>query len=589
MAESLNSLQVTGTPTFVSKKFEQPSWHVRVNGNILQNAVLERVDLGFGSDISTASFFLPANPLTTTGIPVQDDIVEVIANSKTIFKGPIRVIVDHIGSDGLKISYTAFSSIVDLNRRCIIYGAFNSDNADYNLYYYNVTAIFSILGISASNVPNVYPGEVNVADQTLLAAAESLLNKVGNYKLYYDMLSSTLSVYELQKGGTNTRSFIPGKNIIRYDINKSTESTVDQVTIVGPWQQITKQLPVNNPSLQLSPSGRYELSFTLTGKNIRNVTVEGQTREQPKIQYDMSKKINKDMINQYGGQGSFAFDNPTFRTENFPLSDDDSTQTNDGAVLRPDVVSQQTGITEWTQVPVSVVPHGPDEVIIYISEVPKIWQVFLIGAYVPNSVFGLPNPDQTSYIEVVDQMDFQVGAMRVTFTVDDLKPTVSVGSGPIDRTITDGQYQITADYTTGINNSARILQLMQIRAEAEYARLHYPKISGNITILGDETVDLEQTILIEGLLLDIVHISHNFTNGYTTDVTLTNERFVPTIILRPPLWMPPRNLENEKEKRKGLLIYNVDSSVMFNKNQQGTNEAKQPDTPPNGGDYAVLK
>ena len=597
MTESANSLSVTITPTYVANKYDRPTWQVLVNGNVVPNAILEKVELGFGSDISSASFFLPKNPLTSIGDPAQDDIVEVIANGKTIFKGPIRVIVDHIGNDGLKISYTAFSDIVDLNRTSIIYGAFNSENADYNVYLYNLPPIFSILGINAIGVPNVYPGEVNVTDQTLLAASESLLNKVGNYKLYYDMINQTINVYELQTGGINTRSFLPGKNIIKYDINKSTENTVDQITVAGPWTQITKRLPVSNPAIRLSPSGRYEYSFTLTGKNIRNITVEGYTREQPKIIYDMSKKINKTMIKKYAGSthditvvndmttSSFGF----YGLDDNPLLADDSTQANDAAVLRPSVISQYTGTEEWTQVPVSIVSRGSDEIIVYISEVPKMWEVFLIDAYIPNSVFGISPPDQNTFIQVVDIMDFTVGPMRVTFTVDASKPLVSVGSGPIDRIISDNQYQITKDQTTGISNAVTILQQMSIRANAEYARLHYPKISGNITILGDETVNLRQTVLIEGLLLDILHVSHNFTNGYTTDVTLTNERFVPNIILRPPLWMPPRNLENEKEKRKGLLVYNEESHILLQKNQQSTTEAKQTDTPPNGGDYSVLK
>jgi hypothetical protein len=586
MAESANSLPVSITPFFVASKFQEPSWHVRVNGAIVPNAILDRVELGFGSDISSAAFFLPKNPITSSGNPVQDDIVEVLSNGKVIFKGPIRVISDHIGNDGLKISYTAFSDIVDLNKKTIINGAFNSDNADYRLYLYNLPPIFSILGIPCSP-PNVYPGEVNVTDQTLLAAGESLLNKVGNYKMYYDMVNQALSIYEFQTGGLNTRSFLPGKNIIKYDINKSIENTVDEVSVVGPPIQVTEQQAVYNPQLRIAPSGRYELAFTLSGRNIRNVTVEGQTRDKPNIEYDMSMKINRDMIAKY--QGLFINDPMTFRTENFPLSDSDSSEVDAGSQLLPKVVHHYENTTEWSQVPVTVEQHGRDLITIYISEVPKVWETFFTGADIPNSVFGLPNPDQTSYVEVVDMQDFMVGAMRVTFTVDGGKPIVSVGSGDVQRSITDSQYQITTDYVTGVNNSARILQAMQIRANAEYARLHYPRISGTITVLGDETIDLRQTVLIEGLLLDVVHVTHNFTNGYTTDVTLTNERFVPSIILRPPQWMPPRNLETEKEKRKGLLIYNVDCDITLNKNNNAKNEKKNNEEPPNDNGFAILK
>jgi hypothetical protein len=582
MAESIDSSSVSISPAFIANKFQQPAWHVQVNGTPVLDAVLERVELGFGSDLSTASFLLPKNPLTSTGNPVENDTVEVVVNDKVIFKGPIKVITDHIGSDGLKITYTAFSNIVDLNKRTIIYGAFNSDNADYRLYRYNVPPILSIIGVSASNVPNVFPGEVNVTDQTLLAATESILNKVGNYKLYYDMVNQALSVYNFQTGGINTRSFIPGKNIIKYDINKSSENVVDQVIVVGQNPQVTSTRSVSHPHEGISPSGRYELSFTLSGRNIRGIQVEGLSREKPNIEYDMSKKINRAMITKYQGSGSFGLSNPSFRTENFPLSNNDSTEANADAELLPHVVHHYETSTEWNQVPITTVQRGPDLVDVYITECPKIWKTFFLSANIPNSVFGLPNPETTSAIQVVDMQDFTVGAMRVTLTLDGDKPSVTVGSGSISRSITDSQYQIIANSTTGEFNSIRVLQEMQIRANAEYARLRYPKISGTISVLGDESIDLRQTILLEGLLLDIVHVSHSFTNGFTTDVTITNEKLVPSIILRPPQWYPARNAESEKERRKGLLIYTLESDAM-KKDKQAKSEKKKNEVPPNGG------
>lgn len=592
MSESANSSSVSIIPEFVAAKFQQPSWHVRVNSIIVPDAILEKVDLGFGSDISSASFFLPVNPLIPGSTPIQDDIVEIIVNNKTIFRGPIRVISDHIGNDGLKISYTAFSDIVDLNKTAIINGAFNSDNADYRDVFYNLPSIFSILRIPC-NPPNVYPGEVNVTDQTPLTAAESLLNKVGNYKLYYDMVNQILSIYEFQKGGLNTRSFLPGKNIINYDINKSIENTVGQVTVVGPPMQVTYQRSLasaQDMNILLSPSGRYELSFILSGRNIRDISVEGQTREKPDITYDMSRKINKAMIKKYQNGGVIS----SIKAEiervmaDMALTAGDSTETNDDAKLSPRVVSHHTNFTDWNQVPTQVVPRSRDSVTVYISECPKIWTTYFINADIPNSVFGLPEPDVTSNIEIVDAQGFTVGAMRVTFTVDEGKPAVQTGSGGIQRTITDSQYQIVNNLVTGENNAPRILFSMQTRADAEYARLNYPKISGTITILGDETVDLRQTVLLEGLLLDIVHITHNFTNGHTTNVTLTNERFVPSFILRPLSRTNPSNLESEKEKRKGLLIYTVKSDIL-RQNRLAHSEKKKNEELPNGGDYTVLK
>jgi hypothetical protein len=595
MTESIDSSSVSISPAFIANKFQQPAWHVQVNGTPVLDAVLERVDLGFGSDLSSASFLLPKNPLTSTGNPVENDTVEVVVNNKVIFKGPIKVITDHIGSDGLKITYTAFSNIVELNNYTVIFGAFNSDSADYRQYRYNVPPILSIIGVNASNVPNMFPGEVNVTDQTLLAATESILNKVGNYKLYYDMVNQALSVYNFQTGGINTRSFIPGKNIISYDITKSSENVVDQIIVVGSPVQITSNRTFM-PQVKLTESGQYELSQTLSGKNIRNVQVEGQQREKPQIKYDMSVKANKEMIYFYGAYGGLSQEEGEARKAQYelfnPLVFRDSKQTNDFVELRPRIIDVLNNTMEWLPVPVSVEQRGPDLVKVTVSDCPKKWCTNYIGGNIPNTILGVTDTDplnpESSYVELLDYYYWDPGACRATVTIDGAKPMVSQGYGKIVRTINDSQYAISANFITGENNQAQVLQAMQIRAKAEYDRLRYPKISGTITVLGDETIDLRQTILIEGLLLDIVHVTHSFTNGFTTDVTITNEKLVPSIILRPPQWYPTRNADTEKDRRRTLLIGVLESEVL-RKNRVANSEKKMDEQPPNGGSYAVLQ
>jgi len=585
MAESANSSAVTVTPEFVANKFQQPSWHVEVNGIPMSNAILDRVDIGFGSDLSSAIFTLPINPLTAISPPVENDLVEIIVNSKTIFKGLIKIKTDHIGSDGLKITYTALSKIVTLNENVVLYGSFNSTNSDFPFFLYNVTPIFSILGISASNVPNAYPGEVDVTDQTLLSAAETLLNKVGNYKLHYDMVNDSLDVYTLQTGGTNVRSFIPGKNIIKYDVHKSSENVVDEVIILGPRQQLTFQNPVTFLNTAVAPNGRSELYFTLSGRNIRILSVEGLTREQPVIEYSSSFPVSKKML--LNSQPSFDIAPGEFLSLDSNVNNGiGNTDTDDSTKLYPKIISQAPYQAQWTQVGISTVYNGTESVTVFLSEVPKQWQSHTIKGTVQNSSIGLQPSDGTTDVEILDEMIWTPAPVRVTYTIDGDKPAVTQGSGTIKRSISDSQYQIIINTVTGENNSAFILSEMALRANAEYQRLHYPIISGTISVVGDESIDLKQTILLEGLYLDILHITHNFSNGFTTDVTITNERLRTNIILRPPFQRPIN--DTEKDKRRNLLIENQNADLLRKQNQQSHSEKKDSVAAPSLGNYAVL-
>lgn len=593
MSESGNSSQVSLTPTFSENKFSKPTWKVLINNIEVKDAILERVDIGYGSDLSTASFTLPRNPLLTNPVPQEFDDVEVIVNSKTIFKGFISVKSDHVGSDGLKISYTALSNIANLHDTTVLNGDFNTDpsgigSSDFPNALFTSKGILNIIGVHPTNTPNSYPGAVNITDKNLLEATESVLAKVGNYKLYYDMVLGSLDVYEFGSGGINTRSFIPGKNIINYSINKSTENLVDKIIVVGSRIQTTTRTPVSFPNIAVSPGGREELMFTLSGINIRDITVEGQTRQQPQIVYDQSIVANRKMLQPDLSDSEInseieALLNAKFDTFNTSAS---NSQVNNDLELRPKIKSVSTYTTEWTQIPITIVPHTntKNTVDVFISEIPKIWKHHTISGDPLKTTLGLSttDPDEKTHVEILDELFFDTGNIRVTYTSDGFKPTVIVGSGRIVRSITDSQYQIITNSVTGENNSGFITTSMQIRAQAEYARLHLPQITGTITVLGDETIDLRQTIFLENQKLDIIHVTHSFTNGYTTDVSLTNERFIPNIILRPPV---QRNYETEKDKRKGLLITLQDAEITKQKNQQTKSEKKKEDDPPQSSSF----
>lgn len=600
MAESANSSSVSNAPVFLVSRYARPSWSVQVGGAILEDAILQRVESGFGSDMSSATFILPRSPFTV-GLPEQGDAVQIFVNGIVVFRGVISVISKHVGADNMKLTYTCLSRLFDLTHTTVTKGSFNSDNSDWNLDFpgrlFDSKEVInlSVPDFGIASIPELYPGEVNVTDQTKLAAIESVLAKIGNYKLHYDFETDGLSIYKLQTGGTNTRSFIPGKNVVSMDVSSSDENVVDRIDVIGAPTAVKRTIPVNSSNVPIGigidKNGRYSLIFQLEGRNIRDVSVEGLANEKPVLEFDNKIFINKAMMSlitftDYVGAGAGIEGTLT------PTVSDD----NSDFILRPIILRKQIFLPDWTKLAVDLeygltlgtalrIPgatatflekraHGKNLVTVFLSELPKLWFA--------NTLRGVIDTDeQQGSVEILEvppkDFVFFIGALRVTYTIDGNRPVETVGSGPIVRTITDEQYQIVDDTTSSLNAQSQfeltrqnddIRAQMLLRAQGEYDRLHFPVISGTITVLGDETVKLRQTILLDGNLLDILHVTHDFTNGFRTEVTLTNERLRITPILSPYRLAPLSNAAFEKDKRRSFQISAVDINRLRTQEQQ---------------------
>lgn len=608
MTESANSLPVDEAPEYVTTKFSKPNWVVKVNNVVVSDAILETVNLGFGSDLNSCVFSLPRNPLSL-GNPTEDDDVEVIVNSKSIFTGTIKVKLDHVGRDGMKITYTATSDIADLIAQSVINASFNTPNSDFPFQQFTAQQIFTLLSIPVSGVPNVYPGAVDVTDQTKLAAAESILSKLGNYKLLNN--ADGVSVYALGSGGTNTRSFIYGKNIITSNLTTSSENIVDQIVVVGEFGELTLRTDAPPIQVKISEAGRRIFVIHLAGKNIRDIKVEGLTKEQPKIIYDNHIFANKALIqptpptppeSDAPAFGAFQFGLSPADLANFiqELNDENNNNINDDFTPRPRIQSVQTFDTEWTTLGSTVSSTPPDGFIgtflepnnafIFITELPKIWSANVISGTVDNADLGI-DEDGSQIIEILDKMSFTLGSIRVTYTIDTPKPIITIGSGEVVRSITDPQYRIENNTVTRFNTTNFILNSMQLRAQAEYDKTHLKVISGTISVLGDENITLGQTILIGDDLVDIVHVTHNFTNGFSTDVSITNEKLRLNYI-SPYLFtkiFKPGNIDSENDKRRNNTITSVESEQLQAKEQQADSEAKNEDGTTPHCPYAYFK
>lgn len=573
MTESGNSSSVSITPEFISDRYSKPVWKVFVNDSEKVDAILEKIELGFGSDMSSATFYLP-RAIDSANLPLEDDTVDIIVNGKLLFSGVIRVVTKHLGIDGQKVTYTCLSNLSKLNNTTVIYG--NVANASAK------NLLINLLHIPVVNGPPTTTGNIDVTDQTMLEAAESILAKVGNYKLNYNMVNGTYDVYKLGTGGTNTRSFLFGKNIVTYDVTKNTENVVDKVIVIGAVGDFRRMTPLNPSSLQLgeSPSGKRQLFFTLP-IGARDVVIEGLGNQQPKVTFSNYVRVSKKMLH--------GFDSSDIPGDSFKLALDDSLGSPDKGEdeeLKPAVISHETFQAEWSQIGTEIKAQGTAQVV-YLSDLPKMWQANFVNGFVNNSEAGIDKDKDgndlsteeintgTTELEIMDDPDFTwtIGALRVTYTTDSTAPSTSVGTGDVYRSMTDSQYKVVTDTTTGQSNQGLISSLMNLRAQAEYEKLHIPAISGNITVLGDETITLEQTIIAENETLDILHVTHNFENGFSTTVTLTNEKFIPQLNLLGTV-QRTKTVDTERDRRRNLLIEHINSELLSKLDKQKNGDDK---------------
>jgi hypothetical protein len=203
----------------------------------------------------------------------------------------------------------------------------------------------------------------------------------------------------------------------------------------------------------------------------------------------------------------------------------------------------------------------PDSTRIFIGDVPKIYETETRSAFIDKNVLGIQGGGTIS-VSVLTRISWFPGALRVSYTREQDAPTIIIGSGTVERTITDPQYQILHNTISGqaFNNESEVLAIMQKRAQAEYDRMHTPTISGTITILGDETVDLKSAVLIDGLHLDVVRVVHSFQSGFTTQITLTNERFTPTTFGQ--ISRPERNVRESERNATNIFRFGFEDAAV---------------------------
>jgi len=556
--ESPNSNEATATPTLNTnlQRFTDPAYEVKINSIVFDDAILANVNIGFGSNFSTATFSLQRDP-RPGGNPEIDSPVDVRINGRLVFRGTVSTRSNAVNEgDGLRINYTCNSSIIELIDTTRFSTDIDLTNTTFNILSQspdgkvqllnraNANGIVSALGVSGA--PSSFPGAVDITDLTPLSAAELVLSKIGNFRVFHDFETGENSAYAFGSKGTATRKFEFGKNIVSFNIQKSDLEKVSRVKVIGAPKQVTRKKILSNLKVGIDPDGRRRLLATVTGKNIRNIQVFGFVREKPIVRFNENvqvtlndlKNLPESTISIFGRESSF------FGTiiENKAEQD---------AALRPIITRISRFSSQRQAIGTKIFFKGKNSATISINTVPKKWISITRSGSVERSKIGLEGEGKKS-VRVLLGYDFFPGTMEVEFTTDSDRPTVEAGSGTPLKSVTDGQFLIVSDSIVGFNNETDILSRMNARAQNELNRLSKDQIGGSITVIGDETVDLRQSVDVSGDVLEISGVTHSFVGGFTTTIQLTNEPFFRTIIVPPALQLLSRS-SKELEKSRRLF------------------------------------
>ena len=556
--ESSNSNEATATPTLNTnlERFSKPTYTILINGSPRTDAILNSVNLAFGSNFSTATFILPQD-FRGTG-PSIGSTVEISINGKLVFKGKISTRGDLLDiGGGLRISYTCDSNITDLTLSTLFDTTVDSNTTIFNrveklpdgkiriLNEATANKIVSTLGVGGT--PEIFPGLVNITDLTPLGAAELVLQKIGNYKVFHDMATGTNSAYQFGSKGFTVRAFsfgdaAAGGNIVSYNVQISNQDVIKTIRVIGAPRQVRVKRALADVKVGIDPDGRRRLIVTIKGKNIRDIQVFGFSREKPVVRFNEEVQVTLEDM----GFESLSSTNSSFKLESSFFGTSVTTEDSKDAALRPIITTVKIFRSTRRSVGAKMFFTGKDSVTISINSVPKKWFHVTKTGSVALSKIGLEG-DGEKTVRVLLGYDFFPGNMEVEFTVDSNRPLVVAGSGSPSKSITDGQFAIITDSIIGFSNAADILTRMNARAANELVRLNKENISGTITVLGDETIDLRSSVDVNGLLLEISGVTHSFVGGFKTTVELTNEPFFRNIIVRPVGF--PRPKEAEKSRR----------------------------------------
>lgn len=554
-------VQVLGTPTYSLNKYSTaPSYQLYLDGILQSNIILDSVELVYSPGYCTAAWHINTRP-DTVGLPVPNrQLVTLFINSRKVFTGYLLKREGRWTSSDISVYYTAqgksweYTWTTGSSR----YFTFHYADIDYNLLNlegnnYGNRRLLLYLGLPITGIPAGYlDTNIDTKDMTLLDIMNNIGAQAGGYKVHEDF-NGQVSFYNEQVP-LYTRLYEIGKNILSYtdsfDISANItgvnvksavwERTESQVMISG---QVVKNTfspeDVNEPIYMTSEEwtqhqhwnaaemftidegGKLSIIGTVgvPGK-IQNIQAYGESNEPPEVLEPVKYHVASE---EYPGLVEDA------ELEVFPINTNAGILkwSNGGTEARKAMSESKEYLPSWKSIGLSWERWFTDGTANVKVDCPIVYTAAVRSAEVDvYSVDGLIStaPIKNTYqVEVLDDPSQTVGRIMLVVTWEETNSRMSAGkgTGPIWRTYHEEGAKpwsqlVGTPFNINESNNPEVLSYLARKAEDYYSQYKYNMEQGQMTILGDETLDLRTSI--NGKLVQ--RIKHDFSQGYKTIIDL---------------------------------------------------------------------
>jgi len=517
-----SGLSITGitypndtTPTFNMQHYTDTSFKIEIGGVEQTNAILNSVELVYGTAMSTADFYIVEDP-RTVGLPeaIRQE-VKVYINNRKVFTGILLSREDVYNSNSLRVNYIAVDTRYNEKLNTV------GENAP-----------------KPPEIPDDIWNPMYVADLNYLEYREFSLKYKGNYRIYCDE-DGVIGEYQIGQPITQ-RTFEVGKHILEHNIKQDWSTPTAKVIIYSAETQYTRCEP-------WIISGQTK---RLNAKGISNIQVFAKINHKPQvISYLDSIEVLPEHVENVFGNYKFTTPSITWRESGETqtayegrVQNADSNKSkvrwgDGGSEGRHPVIDFKHYFSTWQAVS-SEVEYDEDGngCCIKVSPTPKKWHSNIQSGNVKFIASDGTNPSETSlYVSIWNEPYWATAAKKVVYTYLGERRSKKSGTGISTKTIHDNinpvdisiPSNVPYQYESG-NNFNTVDEYLQNRADIEATKLSSGINKGTMTVLGDATLNLRMHV--NGL--EVIKVTHDFSSGaYVCHLDLTDEAFYPGLIM----------------------------------------------------------
>lgn len=550
-------VEVLGTPTYSLDKYSTaPNYQLYLDDVLQSDIILDNIELVFSPGYCTANWHINTRP-DTVGLPSPNkQVVKIVLNSRRVFTGYLLKREGRWTASDISVHYTAQGKSWDYtwttgSTRYKEYRLTDMDYATMNLpgNGYGNRLLLLNLGLPVLGLPAGYlDTNIDTKDMTLLDIMNNIGQQAGRYKVHEDFYGN-VSFYN-EDLPLFTRTYTIGQNILSYTdiidqsaaltgvavysafeehtISQSMESGFCIKNVLDPdeeskpvvlpgdnWTQ--HQNWIAHEMFCVDQSGKYYKtgSIAAPGK-IVNVQAYGKSNEKPEIESPVTYSVTEGESAELEVFPDEVESNPYITKGQWG---------NGGTEARKALSVSREYKPTWKSIGITWEPWLGQTHAHFRVDVPIVYSPTIREASV--KVYGVDPGSKkvrefTYNVSVLDEPIEWCGEIVLVITYEVAsRITSSSGTGPIWRSyheegIKPFSQVVTGPFNINENNFTAVSGYLNEKAKDYFNQYKSNVFQGQLTILGDETLDLRTCI--NGKFIQ--KIKHDFSQGFKTIVDL---------------------------------------------------------------------